>query len=114
MKTWDDISYMNGYGRWIWIDRRSNYIIHFNGSIRYDFSRFSTAMDAVLAEYKDFGADALQEALLCVFSDLRDAKDVFIKMQKRGEISPNEKWNDEITYESTYIPKPEYITDNYD
>ena len=39
-KKWDDISYMNGYGRWIWIDRRSNYIIHFNGSIRYDFSRF--------------------------------------------------------------------------
>ena len=67
------------------------------------------SVEAVKAEYEDFGVEAAQEALLCVFADLRDAKDVFMKMQKRGEISPHDKWNENITYESTYIPKPVYV-----
>ena len=67
-RKWDDISWMD-HGRRK-INRRANYIIHIdNNTMRYDFSQFSDHMEAIEAEYRDFGPESCQKAILCAYQE---------------------------------------------
>lgn len=107
-KSWDDISFMRPHNHY-YIDRRSNYLIHIsNGTMRYDFSRFTDHMEAIEAEYRDFGPEAAQEAILCAYhEECGDAERVWNQMIELGYIKPEHKWNPKITAASMTIPKPE-------
>lgn len=93
MKKWDDISAIDSGRRKI--DRRANYIIHIdNNTMRYDFSRFDDHMEAILAEYKDFGVESGRQAMLCAYSDIKDARAVWNKCIKLGYINENDYWDE--------------------
>ena len=102
-RKWDDISWMD-HGRRK-INRRANYIIHIdNNTMRYDFSRFSNHMEAIEAEYRDFGPESCQKAILCAYKEeCGDAEHIWNRMVELGIISPEHKWNKNITIESITI-----------
>ena len=102
-RKWDDISWMDHRRRKI--NRRANYIIHIdNNTMRYDFSRFSDHMEAIEAEYRDFGSESCQKAILCAYQEeCGDAEHIWNRMVERGVISPEHKWNKNITIESITI-----------
>ena len=90
-KRWDDISSIDN-GRWA-IDRYAHYIIHINnGTMRYDYDRFDDHLDAILAEYHDFGTESGREAMQCAYADIADAKAVWNKCVALGKIDPKDYW----------------------
>ena len=67
------------------IDRRTNNIVHLkDGSIKYDFSKFNSYIDAIKADYMDCPTDEQIKKLnsLC-FSDTLYRQIMFDKLKSR-------------------------------
>lgn len=75
-RKWDDISDRPKY---ITIDRRTNNLIHLSeGAIRYDFDKFNSFWDALLADYIENPTDEqLKESIAVCFAEEHDRIDVF-------------------------------------
>lgn len=67
------------------IDRRTNNIVHLkDGSIKYDFSKFNSHIDAIKADYRDCPTDEqLKESISLCFSDTLDREIMFDKLKNQ-------------------------------
>ena len=67
------------------IDRRTNNIVHLkDGSIKYDFSKFNSYIDAIKADYMDCPTDEqLKESISLCFSDTLDREIMFDKLKSK-------------------------------
>lgn len=65
------------------IDRRTKNIIHLSdGSIKYDFNKFNSYIEAIYADYIDCPTDEqLKESISLCFADSLDQKVMFKKLK---------------------------------
>lgn len=93
MRKWNDIS--NVCNSRVTVDRSANYIMHIsNGTMRYDYTHFSSHIDAIIAEYNDFGVEAGHDAMLCAYPDVKDAIRVWNKYVELGRIDKKDYWHE--------------------
>ena len=67
------------------IDGRTQHIIHLkDGSIKYDFDKFGSVIDAIKADYADTPTDdRLRESISLCFSDPFDREVIFRKLKNK-------------------------------